>query len=227
MSGTIRTNADLRYHFHPKTGWINDPNGLSWFGGKYHLFYQYLPHSEYPDGTPMHWGHAVTDDFLSFEEREIALAPDMPYDCGDVWSGTAIEKDGELYAFYASLDENKKQTISVARSRDGVHFEKYAGNPVIADYPADGSADFRDPAVLYTSRHCFAESPDCIIKNCKAPFGKGFSDDFVGFGCRNADAFQRENRQKRRISHSQRRSGSASFGYAYINGGEEVTIHII
>ena len=73
----------------------------------------------------------------------------MPYDVSGVWSGTAIEKDGMLYTFYASLDENKKQTVSVAYSKDGINFEKYAGNPVISDYPADGSADFRDPAILY------------------------------------------------------------------------------
>lgn len=143
------SNAVLKYHFHPKKGWLNDPNGLSFFGGKYHLFFQHLPGSEYPDGSPMHWGHAVTKDFLNFEELEPALKPDMPYDAGGVWSGTAIEKDGKLYAFYASVDGNGRQTVSVACSENGVDFEKYPGNPVISEYPEDGSADFRDPAVLY------------------------------------------------------------------------------
>lgn len=149
MKEIILTNADFKCHFHPKKGWLNDPNGLSYFGGQYHIFYQHLPDSEYPDGSSMHWGHAVTKDFLNFEELPTAIDPDMPYDVSGVWSGTAIEKDGMLYAFYASLDGERKQTVSVAYSKDGVNFEKYPGNPVISDYPADGSADFRDPAILY------------------------------------------------------------------------------
>ena len=143
------SNAELKYHFHPKKGWLNDPNGLSYFNGQYHIFYQHLPDSEYPDGSKMHWGHAVTKDFLNYRELPTAIDPDMPYDKGGVWSGTAIEKDGRLFAFYASIDENGRQTISVACSEDGISFEKYPGNPVIADYPEDGSADFRDPAILY------------------------------------------------------------------------------
>lgn len=142
------TNESLKYHFHPAKGWLNDPNGLSYFGGKYHIFYQHLPSSEYPDGSSMNWGHAVTSDFLSFEELPVAIKPDTDYDTCGVWSGTATEIDGKLYAFYASLDKDKKQTISIAYSEDGVNFAKYPGNPVIRDYPADGSADFRDPAVL-------------------------------------------------------------------------------
>ena len=142
------TNADLHYHFHPAKGWLNDPNGLSYFHGRYHLFFQHLPGAEYPDGSPMHWGHAVTEDFLHYTELSPALAPDRPYDAGGVWSGTATEIDGTLYLFYASRDAAGRQTVSVAFSRDGTQFEKYAGNPVIRDYPPDGSADFRDPAVL-------------------------------------------------------------------------------
>ena len=142
------TNVDLLYHYHPLKGWINDPNGLSYFGGSYHFFYQHLPGSEYPDGSSMHWGHCVTNDFLHFTELPPALSPDQPYDVGGVWSGTATEIDGVLYLFYASLDASGRQTISVAFSDDGRHFEKYAGNPVIREYPPDGSADFRDPAVL-------------------------------------------------------------------------------
>lgn len=142
------SNSTLEYHFHPEKGWLNDPNGLSFFRNEYHIFYQHLPGSEYPDGNPMHWGHAVTKDFMSYTELEPALCPDMPYDCGGVWSGTAIEKDGILYAFYASIDKDMKQTISIAFSKDGRSFEKYSGNPVIREYPEDGSPDFRDPAVM-------------------------------------------------------------------------------
>jgi len=136
------------YHYKPRKGWVNDPNGLVYFQGYYHVFYQHAPDFETPWKQPMHWGHARTKDFLHWEELPVALAPDRDYDGNGCWSGTALVKDGILYLFYASIRGAKKeQTVSVAYSSDGVHFEKYSGNPVIARYPADGGPDFRDPAV--------------------------------------------------------------------------------
>jgi len=142
----------LKYHYRPAKGWINDPNGLVYFNGYYHVFYQHAPDSEVPWATPMHWGHARTVDFLHWEELPVALYPDRSYDCGGCWSGTAIVKDRRLYLFYASVRPDgrtgeKLQTVSVAYSDDGIHFEKYIGNPVISAYPPDGGPDFRDPAV--------------------------------------------------------------------------------
>ncbi len=137
-------------HYRPAKGWINDPNGLVWFQGYYHIFYQHAPHFETPWRESMHWGHARTKDFIHYEELPVALSPDMPYDRDGCWSGTAIVKDGVLYLFYACIC-GETQAVGVAYSSDGVHFEKYAGNPVIASFPPDGSPDFRDPAV------CFAE----------------------------------------------------------------------
>ncbi len=141
----------LSHHYRPPHGWVNDPNGLVYYKGYYHVFFQHTPYSERPD-KPMHWGHARTRDFLTYEELPVALAPDMPYDRDGCWSGTAIVRDDRLYLFYAAVrkEEGKSdpiQTVAVAYSDDGVHFEKYAGNPVIATYPADGGPDFRDPAV--------------------------------------------------------------------------------
>ena len=139
----------LKYHYKPKKGWVNDPNGLVYFDGYYHVFYQHAPDYEIPWRQPMHWGHARTRDFLEWEELPIALTPSEPYDRCGCWSGTATVKDGRLYLFYASISEkDRKQTVSVAYSDDGIHFEKYSGNPVIADYPSDGGPDFRDPAVF-------------------------------------------------------------------------------
>ncbi len=142
----------LKYHFRPRSGWINDPNGLVYFQGYYHVFYQHAPHYEVPWKEPMHWGHARTRDFLEWEELPLALCPDSPYDAGGCWSGTAIVKDDILYLFYASVlppldGKHRTQTVSIAYSHDGIHFEKYSGNPVIDTYPADGSEDFRDPAL--------------------------------------------------------------------------------
>lgn len=144
------SNNQLKFHYHPQKGWMNDPNGLCSFRGEYHLFYQHCPEYEIPWKESMHWGHCVTNDFLNFKELPVALFPDEHYDCGGVWSGTAISHEDKLYLFYASVDENGKQTISVAMSEDGMHFEKYEGNPVISQPPADGSKDFRDPAILVT-----------------------------------------------------------------------------
>ena len=77
-----------------------------------------------------------------------------PYDKGGCWSGTAIVKDDVLYLFYASLytpvgSDEKLQCVSMAYSADGIHFEKYAGNPIIGHYPPESGRDFRDPAVAY------------------------------------------------------------------------------
>ena len=142
----------LKYHYRPKQGWINDPNGLVYFNGYYHIFYQHAPDYEVPWQQPMHWGHARTKDLLTFEELPVALYPDAPYDADGCWSGTAIVKDDTLYLFYASVlkdaqGKHSRQTVSVAYSKDGIRFEKYGGNPVIDRFPPDGGKDFRDPAV--------------------------------------------------------------------------------
>lgn len=139
----------LQYHYKPKTGWMNDPNGLVYFNGYYHIFYQHSPNYEKPWNEPMHWGHARTKDFLKWEELPIALYPDKSYDKNGCWSGTAIVKEDTLYLFYASITEEDDQTVSVAYSKDGIIFEKYSNNPIIDHYPADGGPDFRDPAVAY------------------------------------------------------------------------------
>ena len=95
----------------------------------------------------MHWGHAVSDDLIHWEEKPIALYPDMWYeDEGGCFSGSAVEKDGRLYLFYTSVSRELKQTQSVAYSDDGIRFTKYAGNPVIPANPL-GYPDFRDPKV--------------------------------------------------------------------------------
>ena len=134
----------LRYHFEPKKGWMNDPNGLVWFRGQYHAFFQHNPYDTV--WGPMHWGHAVSSDLLHWEELPIALYPDQPYENGGgCFSGSAIVKDDRLYLFYTSVSKTA-QTQSVAMSDDGIHFYKYEGNPVIASCP-EGHKNFRDPKV--------------------------------------------------------------------------------
>ncbi len=137
----------MYYHFKNNEGWMNDPNGLVFFKGKYHAFFQHYPYA--PRWGQMHWGHTVSSDLIHWEEQPIALFPDMPYEnSGGCFSGSAIVKDGRLYLFYTSVSEEMGQTQSVAWTDDGVTFTKYEGNPVISKSPLGDNKDFRDPKVF-------------------------------------------------------------------------------
>jgi len=140
-----------RYHFMGETGWINDPNGLIYYKGKYHFFFQFNPY--YGHWDYMHWGHAVSEDMLHWEYLPVALAPSESYDDhmrGGCFSGSAIEHDDKLFLMFTGVTNDGKgfeQVQCIAYSEDGIHFEKYAGNPVLT--PPDGvpSHQFRDPKV--------------------------------------------------------------------------------
>ena len=140
-----------RYHFMAQTGWLNDPNGLIYFRGKYHFFFQHNPYNGFWDS--MHWGHAVSDDMLHWEYLPLALAPSESYDNhqrGGCFSGSAIEHDGKLFLmFTGTANEGKgfEQTQCIAYSEDGIHFEKYEGNPVLTAPEGIPTDQFRDPKV--------------------------------------------------------------------------------
>ena len=136
------------YHFSPEWGWMNDPNGMVYKDGEWHLFYQYNPYGSFWGN--MHWGHAVSKDLVNWEHLGIALAPD---DLGAIFSGSAVvDKNNTagfgrdaIVAMYTSDGDN--QTQSIAYSLDnGRTFTKYAGNPVIM---AEDTPDFRDPKVFW------------------------------------------------------------------------------
>lgn len=140
-----------RYHFMAQEGWINDPNGLIFYKGRYHFFYQYNPYDSY--WGMMHWGHAVSDDLLHWEYLPLALAPSEKYDNnerGGCFSGSAIEWEDRLYLLYSGTtktDEGYVQSQCLAWSEDGVHFEKYEGNPIINAPSWIEQDNFRDPKV--------------------------------------------------------------------------------
>ncbi len=147
--GRVNQRYRHSYHVMPEVGWCNDPNGFSFYGGTVHLFYQYHPYSS--AWGPMHWGHVTSKDFIKWEYQPVALAPDSVYDVNGCFSGSAVEKDGELYLIYTSVDSQNNQLQSVARSSDGINFSKLGRNPVINAKqlgPAMSTADFRDPYVF-------------------------------------------------------------------------------
>lgn len=137
----------MKYHFENKQGWMNDPNGLVFYKGKYHAFFQHYPYA--PRWGQMHWGHAVSDDLITWEELDIALFPDREYeDEGGCFSGSAIVKDDRLWLFYTSVSKAMGQTQSIAYSDDGLTFTKYEGNPIIKESPLSDRNNFRDPKVF-------------------------------------------------------------------------------
>ena len=152
------------FHFTPKANWMNDPNGMFYLNGTYHLYYQY-----YPDGNvwgPMHWGHATSTNMIAWEEQPIAIYPD---DLGLIFSGSAVVdvnntsgfgKDGivpivAMYTYHNMKGEQAGdldfQTQAIAYSLDeGMTWVKYDKNPVI---PNSGIKDFRDPKVIWDVDH--------------------------------------------------------------------------
>lgn len=183
-------------HFSPKANWMNDPNGMVYFNGTYHLFFQY-----YPDSTvwgPMHWGHATSKDLIHWQEQDIALYPDS---LGYIFSGSAVVDSNNTSGFgeegriplvsiftHHDPDAEKSgsdtfQVQSVAFSLDeGKTWTKYAGNPVLRN---PGIRDFRDPKVMWHAASqkwimalaakdviAFYSSPDLKSWQKESDFGK-------------------------------------------------------
>lgn len=140
------TNERFRQWYHIQTpgGWLNDPNGLCFFKGYYHVFYQFHPYSA--EWGPMHWGHIRSKDLVHWEQLPIALTPGAPEDSGGCFSGSAVVKDGRLYLFYTGHNyygdgdlDHFWENQNMAYSDDGLTFHKYAGNPLIKT-PADNTS---------------------------------------------------------------------------------------
>lgn len=147
----INPRYRLGYHIMAPANWINDPNGLVQFKGEYHVFYQHHPYSV--NWGPMHWGHVKSKDLVHWEQLPVALMPGDPCDIEGCFSGSAVDNNGELNLIYTGHRfSDKEKTIPDqvqcrAFSKDGIHFEKDALNPVIPNHPDAGSGDFRDPKV--------------------------------------------------------------------------------
>lgn len=193
-----QADEDFRpeFHFTPKKNWMNDPNGMFYLDGTYHLFFQY-----HPDGNtwgPMHWGHATSEDMVKWEEQPIALEPD---ENGTIFSGsTVVDHDNTsglgdgntppviaIFTYHdaEAAEEGKDdfQTQGIAFSLDaGKTWTKYKENPVVKN---PGIKDFRDPKVSWNEeeqkwimalavqdRISFYSSPNLLDWQHESDFGK-------------------------------------------------------
>lgn len=135
------------YHHTPVYGWMNDPNGLFYKDGEWHLYYQHNPYGSQWEN--MHWSHSVSRDLMTWEDRGMAIAPDG---LGAIFSGCCVVDNdntaglgkGAIIAFYTSAGENQTQCMAYSTD-NGQTFTKYPGNPVITS----NVPDFRDPHVFW------------------------------------------------------------------------------
>ncbi len=144
---TNREKFRPQYHHSPAYGWMNDPNGMFYKDGEFHLYYQFNPYGSQWEN--MTWGHSTTKDLIHWEAQPIAIEPDA---IGSIFSGSCVvDKNntsgfgkGTIVAFYTSAGQH--QTQSMAYSTDnGKTFKKYENNPILtSDIP-----DFRDPKVFW------------------------------------------------------------------------------
>lgn len=152
-AGTWNETYRPQFHFTPGEHWMNDPNGMVYYGGEYHLFYQYNPNDTV--WGPMHWGHAISTDMVNWKEYPIALYPDS---IGTIFSGSAVVdwnntagfqtgKEKTIVAIFTHDRGVGTECQSIAYSNDkGRTWTKYEGNPVL---PYGGQVDFRDPKVFW------------------------------------------------------------------------------
>ena len=200
------TNTDYyrpSYHFTPLYGWMNDPNGMVYKDGEYHLYFQYNPYGS--KWGNMHWGHAVSKDLVHWEHLDPAIARDP---VGHIFSGSSVvdKKNtagfgkNAIIAIYTNNSVNHDEVQCIAYSNDnGRTFTKYEGNPVLT--PFDGLKDFRDPKVFwYEKGKCWymivsadKETRFYKSKNLKkwtyvSAFGKGIGQQPCQYEC--PDFFQ-------------------------------------
>lgn len=136
----------LTYHLMPPVGLLNDPNGFIQMNGVYHLYYQWMPFKT-GHGAKF-WGHYSSKDLVNWNHEDVALTPSEWYEKNGCYSGSAIEHDGKIYAFYTGNvkdEQNNRETYQcLAISEDGINFDKKG--PLVY-LPEGFTSHFRDPKV--------------------------------------------------------------------------------
>lgn len=128
-----------QYHHTPLYGWMNDPNGMFYKDGVWHLYYQWNPYGSHWEN--MTWGHSTSRDLIHWEAQPTAIEADA---LGTIFSGSCVVDGDRVVAFYTSAGQHQTQSTAVSHD-NGLTFEKYAGNPIItSDQP-----DFRDPKAFW------------------------------------------------------------------------------
>ena len=154
--GVGSRGARPAFHFTPRSGWVNDPLAVTWRGGRYHLFFQHVPEST-SWAAHCHWGHAVSTDLLTWEERPVALRP--ADDEAGCWSGSVVVPDGApdgdgLLLYTSVRDEDlERGSVRLARPRrtdgEGDPWDHWVPGEVVARVPEDlDVVTFRDPVVV-------------------------------------------------------------------------------
>lgn len=158
----IEKNADmtegrfrLGHHLMPPVGWLNDPNGLCWYKGKYHVFFQYAPFDV--EGGLKFWGHYTSEDMIDWKYEGTALYPDSSYDCHGVYSGSALVDDGKLHLFFTGnvkidgdydyINEGRETSTLHVESEDGIHFSNKEEVISFSEYPEEFTCHIRDSKV--------------------------------------------------------------------------------
>ena len=143
------------FHLTPAAGWLNDPNGLCFFRGEYHVFYQYSPF--HPEGGLKFWGHLKSRDLLTWERLPVMLCPDTPFDLHGVYSGSALCGEDGLYLYYTGnvkyegdydyIRDGRESNTMLAFSPDGARLAWKRPLLRAGDYPPGLTRHIRDPKV--------------------------------------------------------------------------------
>jgi beta-fructofuranosidase len=152
---TIKPATDLhrpRYHFTAPTNWINDPNGVCFHGGRYHLYYQYNPNAA--KWGDIHWGHATSTDLAHWQDEPIALAPSPGADAGGCFSGSFAVVNGKPTLYYTGFT-TERQVQCAATSDDLQHWTKHPERTIVEPPEGVDPQDFRDPYVFRHEGHWY------------------------------------------------------------------------
>ncbi|PPS20954.1 glycoside hydrolase family 32 protein [Brachyspira murdochii] len=155
LKKNIKDKWRLNFHIMPPVGWLNDPNGLSYFKGIYNIFFQYSPFET--EGGLKFWGHYQTKDLINYKYVGVSIYPDEKYDCHGVYSGSAFIEDDKLYIYYTGnvkllgihdyIESGREANTMLTVTEDGINFLEKECLMEMKDYPKDITNHIRDPKV--------------------------------------------------------------------------------